>query len=570
MTPDNFLSRLFGNKPNELYILIHHMRTQTSHWFTDPVKAGRYALKKPKEVYVGVALSPDPRTLVGNNGESIAYIRCKANQTAGIVGLWADIDIKHDQAHKGKNYAPDLNTALGIVTGQGWDPTLIVHSGYGLHCWWLFKEPWIFESDEDRRRAAHLELRLLETLRLRGHTIDGTHDLARILRIPGTKNCKNDCEVDVVLLKATDQAYNPEDLDEVLTVAKELTAAESEPNKTIEVAISSDKIHEVLGSLVFNPNPAIDVDRLHDLFDAFDPRFTHTWRMERNDLKADSPSEYDHSLAHFAIMCGWSDQEILNLLIAFRNKHKTPLKFDNKQYYARTIVESRQNIEREDAEQGISTAAILQGTSYCSDDPVIVKDSIAKVLRLHRIVEFVKWDQEEPSYHLQFEPIAGRTVVSSFKTFDDWEKFRLFKSNIGKKSDVIMPDIKKKVWFEVTRMLSAIMETRAVSEESTVHTQTRNWTLDYLDEFPPVIVESGLKNKDPITFKGEIYIFTKSLIKWIVSEEYGVLSVPDMNKRLVQIGCKQSRIQPTVDGKQKNLLVIWVPQNIFRDDLFSP
>jgi len=270
MTPVEVLGTVFPAKPDDLYILIWHNNPirKTSRWFTDPAAAGKFAWHRPNEAYVGVALAPDPRTLIGGNGGSIATVRCKADQTMAIPGLWVDLDIDHPAASK--QCIPDIHTALGMVKGRGWDPSLIVNSGYGLHCWWLFKELWIFESDVDRQRAAQLELRLIETLRRSGHHIDSTHDLSRVLRIPGTNNCKHDKQVKVVLLEDTGRRYDPADLNEVLVAVGRPVSAEMKPAVSVALPASeadvkpmspvdkSAEIKQMLGGLVFNENAVPD------------------------------------------------------------------------------------------------------------------------------------------------------------------------------------------------------------------------------------------------------------------------------------------------------------------------
>lgn len=47
-------------------------------------------------------------------------------------------------------------------------------------------------------------------------------------------------------------------------------------------------------------------------------RFAATWERRRDDLQDRSPSGYDLSLASQAVTVGWADQEIVDLLIAFR------------------------------------------------------------------------------------------------------------------------------------------------------------------------------------------------------------------------------------------------------------
>ena len=60
----------------------------------------------------------------------------------------------------------------------------------------FFKELWGFESDRERQRAADLSLRWSQTLKAhaaaRGWAVDSVHDLARVMRLPGTLNFKRD------------------------------------------------------------------------------------------------------------------------------------------------------------------------------------------------------------------------------------------------------------------------------------------------------------------------------------------------------------------------------------------
>ena len=73
-------------------------------------------------------------------------------------------------------------------------PSLIVDSGHGLQPWWLFKKPWIFRDDEERREAQTLVGRFQATLQViaedHGWRIDNTSDLARVMRPAGTWNRK--------------------------------------------------------------------------------------------------------------------------------------------------------------------------------------------------------------------------------------------------------------------------------------------------------------------------------------------------------------------------------------------
>jgi hypothetical protein len=163
------------------------------------------------DVYAQVTLSPQ---------DFGAYNRCEAGRAAGIVGLWAEIDIKHE-AHKATNLPPSEWEARQLAYSLDVAPTEIVHSGHGLQPWWLFKAPWVFRDHQDRLRAAALSERFQAALRrnaeAKGWRLDGTADLARVLRVPGTVNYKCECEpVPVTLLEQGGPRYDPEDFPPLL------------------------------------------------------------------------------------------------------------------------------------------------------------------------------------------------------------------------------------------------------------------------------------------------------------------------------------------------------------------
>jgi hypothetical protein len=138
------------------------------------------------DVYLGCGLSPT------DNGPDH---RCKAAEVVAIPGLWADVDIA-GPAHKGKGLPPDLDVAWSVINDMPLPPSLVVNSGHGLQPWWLLPAPWVFAGGGERDDAASLvqewQGRLHEIAARKKWTLDSTHDLARILRLPGTLNRK--CE----------------------------------------------------------------------------------------------------------------------------------------------------------------------------------------------------------------------------------------------------------------------------------------------------------------------------------------------------------------------------------------
>lgn len=120
--------------------------------------------------------------------------RADASLSFAMPGIWADIDIL-GPAHKAKDLPPDLDAALDIANCTELKPSLIVHSGNGIQAWWLFREPLIFEDETYIRALSDLVHRwqtiLSNHAKKSGYRIDATHDLARVMRLPGTFNRKD-------------------------------------------------------------------------------------------------------------------------------------------------------------------------------------------------------------------------------------------------------------------------------------------------------------------------------------------------------------------------------------------
>lgn len=127
-----------------------------------------------------------------------------AKDVAGIACLWADVDFATGLDHKGKSLPPDQASALTILDELPVPPSIIVHSGAGLHAYWLLACPWVFAHEEDRAQAGTLVERWQAMIRrrmeARGWSLDTTHDLARVLRVPNTLHHKDPSNIRPVLV----------------------------------------------------------------------------------------------------------------------------------------------------------------------------------------------------------------------------------------------------------------------------------------------------------------------------------------------------------------------------------
>lgn len=192
MNASQFLSLLFGHKSLEgLYLTIWDRQTHKTSTFTLPDLGGAAADAEARsvnrDVYVCTCpfVAPPESTSRGTE------------ETAGaLVATWLDVDIA-GPAHKGKSRpAPSLEAAMELLSKGPVKPSIVIHSGYGLHVWWALDEPIILKTAADRVRARRVSDGWVATYdciaKGLGFDCDKVGDLARVLRIPGTLNHKLD------------------------------------------------------------------------------------------------------------------------------------------------------------------------------------------------------------------------------------------------------------------------------------------------------------------------------------------------------------------------------------------
>ena len=341
MTPRDFLDLLWQYKPEEHYILIWTLQDKRSHWFTGIAQAAEFVTAKTAsmDVYVGVGLSKE------DHGPGR---RCVSEEVSCICGIGTDLDLK-SEAHGRKPLPTTLAEALSILPPSV-PPTIVVATGNGAHAWWLFKEPHVFESDEERADVARVVTRWHTMLRLksasRGWVYDRLSDLARVLRIAGTHNHKDAARPKAVVVHSqTDRLYNLSDLEEFLN-----DAAVPDPEEE-ERAAREWKERFADKPLVINQNAVIPEGLLTVWMDPANSdqqtamRFRNTWDRQRHDLQDQTGSGYDLALACFGIDAGLSEQDIVDLICHHRRKHsiRGRTRLD---YYQRTIAKAEARTEQ--------------------------------------------------------------------------------------------------------------------------------------------------------------------------------------------------------------------------------
>lgn len=120
--------------------------------------------------------------------------RGTASDVIGIPGLVGDFDCKGGVHKTDPDKLPTKEAALRFIHEIPFKPSILIWSGGGYQAYWLFPEPWIFEDEQDKKKAESLSGRWKDFLvsigKKKGWKIDSTASIEHLFRIPGTFNCK--------------------------------------------------------------------------------------------------------------------------------------------------------------------------------------------------------------------------------------------------------------------------------------------------------------------------------------------------------------------------------------------
>jgi hypothetical protein len=535
--PRSFLQSLFADKPSESYILIWTLADKRSHWFRDIDRAAEFVESaRGRDIYVGVGLSPQ------DFGPSR---RCPSDRVLGLAGFWADLDLK-SEAHAKTKLPTSIEDALSVIP-PAMSPTVVVATGNGAHAWWLFKEPLLFDTNDERQSAAALIARWQTLLRLnaaaRGWAFDRLSDLARVLRIPGTLNNKDPRNPKPVLVHSNaGHRYNPSDFAEFLD-GLGIPDPEAEERARREWAGRMED-----APVVINLNASVPDDLLKHYM-AADMRFKNTWLRQRHDLKDQSQSGYDLALADFGVDAGMSDQQIVDLIVHHRRMHGQPPR-NRVDYYRRTLARAHKAGDSAAPAPAPAPAdAPATPAPVANGDPsgptpaaarALLCDRITQALGV-RVLRLIKITGEEPTYVMELDDSTIK--FSNVSKLIDQKSVRVA---IAAATNRLIPRIKPAAWEQLVQtMLDALTEQEGGDETDAVGA-TKMYLARYLSEtaFIPSIESQPIQSAHkPTVINGQIAVSASDLQMHLNKVLFQNLSVKAIAQMLTVIGAKSLRIR---------------------------
>ena len=418
---------------------------------------------------------------------------------------------------------------MQIVEAMPSPPTIILRTGGGLHAWWLLVEPFEIETPEDMDRARRLTYGWSQIARAestkRGWSMDSVHDLARVMRIPGTTNRK--------------PAYGAS--------GREVTMALCDPSVRhdidgLEVFLPDDVPPPMNRPLVSLEEYKFDLredaridSELIDECCRLDAKFKQTWERKRTDLP--SQSEYDLSIAGQLASMGVSDQEIVNAMVVHRRKAKLPAKLRH-DYYAGRLAMVRviqPDISASTERMAEVAVQISTGAEMPSEMRTQIKEDLTTLLGLppgSEVLRVEKYPGDPPTFAL-------RTAVGliTLGTVSAVTQARVFRDTVAAATGHLMTRHKAIAWDGIAQAILHSAEEVDLGPEGSIPGEVRGWLEGFMeDEQPSLGRDEGCNEKISFRHDGQIWFFLQGLRQWLRMSMDFQIEGRQLATRLRQIG----------------------------------
>lgn len=222
--------------------------------------------------------------------------RGKADDALMVPGFWLDVDC--GEKNNGKSYFPNKTAAVEWVrdTFGRW-LSAIVDSGNGIHAYFKFDEP-VEYSETIALRSKHFQHWAAE---LCPFDIDITSDLARVLRVPGSKNGER--TVQVIFM---DEGKRSGLSDIVDMLPGDVSIDDVKPHVKCSIKLEADGDLKYSIMLLCKQNPT------------FDKLWTRRYDYG---LKDSSPSGYCMAIANKLVQYEYSHEQISGAIAWWREEN---------------------------------------------------------------------------------------------------------------------------------------------------------------------------------------------------------------------------------------------------------
>lgn len=550
----------------DLYKLLWTLSGKRSFWFKDNAKMIEFISQNQTDVFYGLGMAENKPAK-----DPIKH-RLLTNEITAIKVLNLDIDVQHKIAHKNNENLPKSIDEARKIANHFLEPTWLIDSGHGLHAIYVLSDLYKIKTDEDRNKIIALSQAFQDAHRkaFPEYDIDFTADIARVLRCPGSVNCKDPQDkVPCKIVEHSDERYWIEEIEDAIEFDYEAYKAaqktsQAQSKTTYHASGTQTNINTAAwttrdfnkwfddAGLAINPDAEIDGDTWMEL-DSFDPRFSNVFhhRIKKKDRKGKELDAfktdingYDLDLANIASRMDLPDQQIVDLMIHHRRYHKVNTEkicHERRDYYARTLLKagvskSIKQIEkkRERGEHASVEHSRPTLLSYLSDK---LQCGIQRVIRYNK--------DPNPVFELELVDKPGKTI--KLGTFDAGiMNQRAFRSKIGAIGVKMPVPIKSAEWDEdIIPKIQAITEDGFTPDTSTYEGQVDTWIPEYFEETTITetfedFLDHG-DTKQPFAQDNRIYFKLEPLQDWIKNNRNHMVDFSFVTT-MISVGFTQEKI----------------------------
>jgi hypothetical protein len=575
---ENFLSTVFNGKPDNATILMWTLEKKRSHWFNKVPPQVEINKLATGDTFFGLGLAAKDM-VDGMTTAQRAKVRCKRENIIGIPGLWLDIDYKND-AHKKAEWLPECDTAweltMETLNSIGITPSISVGSGNGFLFYILFEEIWMFKDANEHLLATTMAQKLSEYMKMsfnaHNYQVDSVFDLARVLRLPGTMNWKGEVPVPATIIdKGTSyKRYPRESISDALASFVVPEAARKARDTSCATKVGTTRSY----GITLSPTAEVPLDK-HESLCANDPSFLAVWERKKT-LKDSSPSGYDMSLACYAAIAHWNDQEIVDLLVHHRRKHGSDLKIERFDYYQATVAKARRIVGHSVAMNELETvherAAAKEkcevGAEEVGQSPVIPSDRVVtpemrkEILALlseifgFALTSMQKYNTAPPEYYM--ETSAGNVHIGEVNFLLSQTQFA---HKVAAACGVAIRNFPAPQWQTIKQRLLDACESIDVGDEA----REDGLLSKYIHEFLRICKPTDLKDKAttsemPFFEKGRVYLFASKLRTWVRMQYMTDITPKRLGMTLKQLGGYPVVVNTSINGKRSTKAAWRLPE----------
>jgi hypothetical protein len=254
-----------------------------------------------------------------------------------------------------------------------------------------------------------------------------------------------------------------------------------------------------VGAIKLDPNADPPSTQFADACE--DITFKRTFGMNNPKLSDQSPSGFEFSLVNQAVAKGWSDQEVADLVIAFRRQNNArPGKALRRGYIQQLIGKVRATRKRDDRVEEIAA----ETESPLASQPVVGKrerelvlEQLAELLGV-RVLRFIQEGDQlgRENYLIEIASATGETEIVDLGRVGVTRSPTMFSDAITIATGTLL-DIPKKVvnkWDSVRRLLFKIVEVNRSPDSDYIY-EVRGWIDRYLSDRVP---RSGDEVRDAV------------------------------------------------------------------------